>query len=566
MESIFSRVLIACCAAVSLALFSSPSLAEKRVALVIGNSAYLNANPISNPENDANDMAAALKKLGFEVVVGTDLNNRSMRDTVREFGNLLRGADVAMLYYAGHALQVGGTNYLAPVDARLEFESDLEFETISLSFIQRQMEREAKTLLIFLDACRDNPLTRSFKTASRSQGAGKGLAEEKLASSGILIAFATNPDNVALDGKGRNSPFTKALLDNIERPGVEISTLMTDVRVQVSRDTGGQQTPWINSGLLGRFYFNPETDKSAETKNADDKPVETQTAVTQILKEIAASSGQTRSAADRQTEIAFWESIKDAKDIRFFEAYLEQFPEGAFVGLAQLKIMLLGAKTGQATLETPAKAEVSKPVAPVAEEKVVARAKPVEPAKVAEPQRLAALEPKPEKVELPSASVSIETPETTKADNSPAEPSPQLLGDLQRELNRLGCEAGKVDGKWGSRSQSALEGFAKETGLKLASVEPTSEMLGKLKEATGRVCPLVCGRGFEISGDSCERIKSAKPEKKQTIVKSRSKARKKVSTAQTTNKSTSQRKKVFRQTDQGNRHMPFGIDSDGAQM
>ncbi|MEM7463651.1 MAG: caspase family protein, partial [Pseudomonadota bacterium] len=183
------------------------AMASKRVALVIGNSAYENASALANPSNDASDMGTALNDLGFEVVIGTDLDNRAMRAKVREFGRLLRGADVAMLFYAGHAMQVGGKNFLAPIDAKLEFESDLDFETIPLSFIQQQMEREAKTILLFLDACRDNPLTRSFKASSRSGGAGRGLAEEKLSSSGILIAFATNPGNIALDGNDRNSPF-----------------------------------------------------------------------------------------------------------------------------------------------------------------------------------------------------------------------------------------------------------------------------------------------------------------------------------------------------------------------
>ncbi|MEC9343635.1 MAG: caspase family protein, partial [Pseudomonadota bacterium] len=192
------------------------AFAAKRVAMVIGNSAYTHAPQLANPSNDASDMAAELRALGFVVVEGTDLTNRGMRDKIREFASELRGAEVGMLFYAGHGLQVNGRNYLAPVDAKLEFESDLDFETIPLEFIQRQMEREVKTLLLFLDACRDNPLTRSFKSASRSGGVGKGLAELKSAP-GTLIAFATDPNNVALDGKGRNSPFTTALLANIAR-------------------------------------------------------------------------------------------------------------------------------------------------------------------------------------------------------------------------------------------------------------------------------------------------------------------------------------------------------------
>jgi uncharacterized caspase-like protein len=232
--------------------------ASKRVALVIGNSAYENAIPLKNPRNDAEDLAVKLKSLGFEVVSGFDLDSRGMRDKVREFGQQLRGAEVAMFFYAGHALQVNGRNYLAPVNTDIRNESDLDFETIPMDFVQRQMERETKTILLFLDACRDNPLARSLRASSRSTGSVRGLARETNSSEGTFIAFATQPNNVALDGSGRNSPFTTALLENIDRPGVEISTLMTDVRRQVFELTKEQQIPWINSSLLGRFYFKPE--------------------------------------------------------------------------------------------------------------------------------------------------------------------------------------------------------------------------------------------------------------------------------------------------------------------
>ena len=268
----------------SLAL-DGASAAERRVALVIGNSDYANASHLKNPSNDADDMAAVLGRLGFEVVQGRNLSARGMRALVREFGEKLRGANVALLFYAGHAIQVNGQNYLAPTDAELKHVSDLDFETIPLQFVMRQMEREVDTIVVLLDACRDNPLARSLNATTRSTVAGRGLARELSSGQGTIIAFATQPDNVALDGRGRNSPFTSALLANLERPGVEISTLMTDVRLQVYEATGGLQVPWTNSSLLGRFYFKegapaqsaapaPKSDPNLPSPDAIPKPAE----------------------------------------------------------------------------------------------------------------------------------------------------------------------------------------------------------------------------------------------------------------------------------------------------
>jgi len=188
----------------------------RRVALVIGNSNYRYATQLPNPANDAADIARALRKLGFDVVEGRDLDKRAMEDKIREFGRKLERADLALLYYAGHGMQVAGKNYLVPIDAKLERPGDLSFDTIEVSQILAQMEAEKRVNLIFLDACRDNPLARSFSRSlgARSTSVGQGLAPIQSAV-GTLIAYATQPDNVALDGEGRNSPFTSAFLKHI---------------------------------------------------------------------------------------------------------------------------------------------------------------------------------------------------------------------------------------------------------------------------------------------------------------------------------------------------------------
>jgi uncharacterized caspase-like protein len=234
--------------------------ATKRVALVIGNSAYTTANPLINPKNDASDVSEKLKAAGFEVLTGLDLNKAGFDAKVREFAAALETADSAILFYAGHGLQVAGQNYLVPVDAKLERERDLEFETVRLEFILKQMElgREDKTNIVFLDACRDNPLSRSLSRnmGTRSTSVGKGLAQVD-AGVGTFISYSTQPGNVALDGAGRNSPFAAALTKRMSEPGRNLTSVMIDVRKDVIAATSGKQVPWDHSALTGEFYFDP---------------------------------------------------------------------------------------------------------------------------------------------------------------------------------------------------------------------------------------------------------------------------------------------------------------------
>jgi tetratricopeptide (TPR) repeat protein len=224
----------------------------RRVALVIGNSDYQFANKLPNPVNDAADIAATLKRLKFDVVEGKNLDRRGMDDAIRQFGRKLEGADLAVFFYAGHGLQVGGKNYLVPIDAKLERPADLALDAVEVSTVLYQMEAERRVNLIFLDACRDNPLARSLARSlgTRSTSVGQGLASIQSAV-GTMIAYATQPNNVALDGDGRNSPFTTALLKHITAPGLDIGLIMRRVRADVIQATRDKQVPWDDSSLVG---------------------------------------------------------------------------------------------------------------------------------------------------------------------------------------------------------------------------------------------------------------------------------------------------------------------------
>ena len=199
-----------------------PAAAQKRVALIVGNSAYAHAGPLANPANDAADMAAALKEVGIETLLGLDLDKRAFDLKVRDFARALTRADTGIFFYAGHGLQVGGRNYLVPVDAQLQNERDLDFEAVALDFVLKQMEleREAKTNIVFLDACRDNPLGRNLARSmgTRSASVGRGLAQVQTGV-GTFIAYSTQPGNVALDGRGAIRPSRRRWPRASRRPG-----------------------------------------------------------------------------------------------------------------------------------------------------------------------------------------------------------------------------------------------------------------------------------------------------------------------------------------------------------
>lgn len=242
----------------------APLQAAERVALVVGNGAYEHVAKLKNPANDARDLSARLEALGFVVIGGVDLDRQKLVEALIRFGRAAEKADTALFFYAGHGLQVNGQNYLVPTDARVEFAAEIDISLVSLSGVMQQLERGSRVNLVFLDACRDNPFAKDLAGSSRSAVAlGRGLGRVQTGS-GTFIAFATQPDAVATDGAGRNSPFTAALLRHIQTPGLSISDLMVQVRNEVMSATNGAQVPWDSSSLTDRFFFTPPAAEAAQ--------------------------------------------------------------------------------------------------------------------------------------------------------------------------------------------------------------------------------------------------------------------------------------------------------------
>ncbi|MGH6825054.1 caspase family protein [Methyloceanibacter sp.] len=439
----------------------APAAAEKRVALVIGNAAYENVPRLQNPSNDASDIAAKLRGLGFDVVEGVDLGKRDMEKRIRAFAEQLSGADVGLFYYAGHGLQVDQRNFLAPVDAQLKSETDLDFEAVQLDLVLKQMVRNARTSIVFLDACRDNPLATNLAQVSRSLDIGRGLARVEAAAS-MMIVYSTEPGKVALDGTGRNSPFTAALLRHIDSEGESISDVMIDVRNDVLNATGGKQRPFESASLTGQFFFKPAFAKSADTSPT--------TAEIGVLRD----------------EIAKL-----------------QADQGALLKSQQEQLALLQKKLAEETKPSEAAAPQPSVPAPGTDSRVIA----VEPAgggTNSAPATTSASDPsQAANAAAPEEATKLATAETTGAEEATPEaakateaPLPQgasrqeLAQDMLVELKRIGCYFGSINGNWGARSQLALERFNRQAVLELPLDEPQQASLDTLKAWKGPRCAI----------------------------------------------------------------------------
>jgi len=287
---------------------------QKRVALVIGNTAYRHAPRLENPKNDATDISAVLRKLGFRVIEGFDLDKAGLERKIREFAAALRGAEVGAFFYAGHGLHVSGNNYLVPVDAQLTTVSALDAELVRLDVVHRAMEKETPTNILFFDACRDNPLSLNLARAmgTRSVEIGRGLATVEHGA-GTLISFSTQPGKIALDGTGRNSPYSRALAKHLATSNDDLAAVLIAVRKDVMRDTDRKQIPWEHHALTARLYLNAAAE-------APPRGLESQ------------SHWRSHEAFEA------WSATKDTANIAVLEAFIARFRDTFYAELARARM------------------------------------------------------------------------------------------------------------------------------------------------------------------------------------------------------------------------------------
>lgn len=345
------RVLGAILLAISLSLLSGePASAEKRVALVIGNSGYQNVARLDNPANDASAMSAVLKGAGFDLVESRrDLNTSEMRRALRDFSDKARGADVAVVYYAGHGIEVDGANYLIPVDAVLERDIDIYDEAFALDRILVTIEPARQLRLVILDACRDNPFAKTMKRTIGSRAIGRGLAKVEPNSPNTLIAFASKAGSTASDGDSRNSPFTAALVKHIAKPGLDLRRVFGFVRDEVLKNTSNRQEPYVYGSLGGDDVALVPARSVASAPAAD-------------------ANAETR----RDYELALQVGTREA-----WTAFLAQHPEGLYATLAKAQLSKIAPEAARVPVTGKAHVTPEKPAAERAETtKAVAAAKP----------------------------------------------------------------------------------------------------------------------------------------------------------------------------------------------
>ena len=313
-------------------LAGQPAFAEKRVALVIGNSAYRNVAKLSNPANDAAAVAAMFKSAGFDTVESKlNLTVSELRKTLRDFGNKSRDADVAVIYYAGHGIELDGTNYLIPVDATLETDTDVLDETLSLDRVLVAVEPAKQLRLVILDACRDNPFAKSMKRTIASRAIGRGLAKVEPSSPNTMIAFAAKAGSTASDGDSKNSPFAAALVNHLTKPGLDLRKAFGFVRDDVLKATGNAQEPFVYGSLGGNDVTLVPAAPAARLS--------------------AAASTDHDATMQRDYEFALQVGTKPVWD-----AFIEKYPSGFFTALAKAQRDKLAAEAARIEATNKAKA------------------------------------------------------------------------------------------------------------------------------------------------------------------------------------------------------------------
>ena len=407
-------------AAVLLVMLAGPASASQRVALVIGNATYAHVPALSNPLNDASDIGAALGRLGFSVTRLDNAGYAALRRGLLEFQRAASASEMAVVFYAGHGIEVDRRNFLVPVDARLASDQDVEFEAVPLGLVSRAVERASGLRLMILDACRENPFAVNMQRAGATRSIGRGFARVE-PSGETLVAYAAKEGTVASDGTGRNSPYSEALLAHLEEPGLEVGLMFRKVRDAVLASTGGRQEPFVYGSLSSRGVYlaaSPPTGGSTSGTSVVGSEAESEW---MAAERIAAQ----RLAAER--ELLFWKSIKDSDEPADFLAYLGRYSDGEYVVLARNRL---------SRLEESAQAR--------AEESDVASAPEAE-------KRQAAMPPV-------TAGASPETVESLLAlDRSERR-------RIQRGLAALGFEPGPADGLFGNRTRLAVRSYQKEKG------------------------------------------------------------------------------------------------------
>lgn len=493
-------------------LFSQSAIAEKRVALVIGNSTYQHVSHLTNPANDAAVMTATFKKADFDVVEPrVDLSVTEMRRVLRDFSDKARDADIAVIYYAGHGIEVDGMNYLVPVDAVLERDTDVYDEAFALDRLLVAIEPARQLRLIILDACRDNPFARIMKRTVGSRAIGRGLAKVEPSNPNTMIAFAAKAGFTAFDGDDKKtSPFAAALAEHLTKPGLDLRKAFGFVRDDVLKATNNKQEPFIYGSLGGN----------------DVALVPAPVVATPPVNPAFDSNASVR----RDYEFAERVGTREAWDF-----FLSTYPNGFYSKLAQAQRNKLAAEeariaaTERSRLAAEEQTRLAAEGAKEAEQaKAEAQAKAAEEARIAAEKKKAQEEARlaeAERGRIDKDRVALERSEQEKIPDETAAkqkmteltppkealvvPAPSrllaggaLIAEIKKELKRVGCYAGPIDDNWTTaQTATSIKKFVKAAHASASPEQPTTDFLDALRGRSERVCPLECGaREVEADG------------------------------------------------------------------
>ena len=509
--------------------------AEKRVALVLGMSKYQNVPALTNPARDAAAMGEVFKKAGFDSVdTKLDLTVSGLRREVRDFAAAAADADIAVVYYAGHGIEVDGTNYLIPADARLVSDFDIPDETVSLDRVLQALEPVKRLRLVILDACRDNPFNKSMKRSlGGTRSIGRGLAKVEPTTTDTLIAFAAKAGAVAGDGDGANSPFATALMKYLTAPGLDLRLAFGKVRDDVVKSTGNRQEPFMYGSLGGDTValvpqsVIPPSDPNAEARKDYEFAAQIgtkeawasflaarptglyadlarqQAAKLQTAEKAGANADagirkaeeQAKQKADEFRRQLEEQSKKQAEDEK--RAYTEQSKKDLEVARQQI------ADRAQAELnDAKRQVEEAKKQAADAQKQIDdAKKQAVEDAR----KQVEAAKAEADKAKVASLSPSA-GPQPAPAPPVPAMDKTDIARLLQAHLKRVGCDPGNTDGNWNDSSQKALDLFNKSASTSFDVKVASLDSLDGVRAKTSRVCPLVCAKGLKVEGDRCVAI------------------------------------------------------------
>ncbi len=460
-RKLFSAAVLAALAAII--GFATPAHAQNRVALIIGNGAYQNVPELPNPPHDAAAVAAAFKRLGFSVQLVTDARYEDMRRALLKFSEKAHTAEMAVVFFAGHGMEIDGENWLVPTDAELKSDLDVDQEAISLHAVMLMVSAASKLGLVILDACRNNPFLSRMKRTVATRGLGRGLARVD-PTDNVLVAYSARDGTTAADGEGGDSPFTTALLKYLDVPGLEINFLFRDVRDDVIASTHGEQEPFVYGSLSKQaIYFIPPP-------------------------AVAPVAGAPDAIA--------WSILKETIDEGALKRFAAQYPDSPLRKEAEARIAELeAAHTGNPSLSSPEEIawNIVKDSTDPGELRRFIEQFPGSARRAEAEQKLAAL--------VDAAS---------KATTANAVDRHSLALSLQFELKRVGCFNGAMNGEFDDATRAAERSFAKLASIKMPD-ELSLDSIQAVRRFDKRVCPLVCPEGQHAAGERC--VANASPAK-----------------------------------------------------